>query len=234
MKTLSLDDSLLGEIEMSLDDNSYEMEWYLDIQEEGISFIAEDNPGMVEGQEEMQKMIEEDGEQERFIPIPRRPSHDGWEQMKRFILSLDDQDDKIQNLLLTTIQGKGAFRRFKDAVHDIGVADRWYEYKGREDRRKALEWLFSVDLISEEDIKTGMQMYEDKLKKRKRRQKEIAAMTKGTQVKCIKNLSHKDRLTVGKKYEALDEQKQNKNIRVKDDRGKLVFLSKTYFEPANL
>jgi hypothetical protein len=236
MKTISLDNYLLGDIEMALNDNNYEMEWYLDIQEEKTTFLADP---LVVGEdmidEELQKQIENDEEEgERYIAIPTTPSHDGWGQMKRFILSLDDQDDKIQNLLLTTIQGKGAFRRFKDAVYEIGVSDRWYDFKNREDRRKALEWLHSEDLIAEEDIETGMQMYEDRLKKRKQREKEIEAMTEGTQLKCIQNQSHKNKLTIGKIYKVREEQKQHKNVRVRDDRGKLVFMPKSYFELTNL
>jgi hypothetical protein len=229
---LSLNNRLLQDIETALDDNNYEMEWYLDIQEEETTFIADP---FVVGEdvidEELQEWIE-NGEEEdgRYIAIPSRPSHEGWEQMKRFILSLNNQDDKIQNLLMTTIQGSGAFRRFKDAVYDIGVADHWHTFKNREDRQEALEWLYSENLIAEKDIEKGMQMFEDALRKRKQRKEEIAAMKEGTQVKCTKNLSHEDKLAIGTTYDVLDEQKQHKNIRIRDERGKLVWMPKSYFE----
>lgn len=227
-KTLTLTNRLLGDIEAALNNNSYEMEWYLDIQEEKATFISEYG-GTFEEEEELKEMIENDDEG-RFISIPRRTSREGWKQMKRFILSLDDQDEKTQNLLLNTIQGKGAFGRFKDAMYDIGLQDRWYDFKNREDRRKALEWLRGEDLITDEQIEQGMQMYEELLQKRKRREMEIANMSQGRRVRCTGTAGHGDKLTVGKVYDILDEQKQHLNIRIEDDRGKKCWLPKSHFE----
>jgi hypothetical protein len=227
-KTLSLTNRLLGDIEEALNNDSYEAEWYLDIEEEKIIFMSEYG-GFVEEQEEMREMIENDDEG-RFIAIPRTTSREGWEQLKRFILSLDDQDEKTQNLLLNTIQGSGAFRRFKDAVYDIGLQDRWYDFKNREDRKEALDWLRAQNLITDEQVEEGMQLYEELLQKRKSREMEIANMTKGRRVRCTDTIGHENKLTVGKVYDILDEQKQHLNIRINDDRGKKCWLPKSHFE----
>jgi hypothetical protein len=37
---------------------------------------------------------------------------------------------KIANDLFRFITGKGAFRRFKDALHSHGIEKSWYAYKG--------------------------------------------------------------------------------------------------------
>lgn len=225
-KTLTLSNLLLENIEMALDDNSYEMEWYLDLQEEKTTFISD----FTEEDEELRKMIENDDDEERFISIPGRPSHEGWEQMERFILSLNDHDEKTRNLLLTTIRGSGAFGRFKDAIYSVGLQERWFEFKGREDRREALDWLYSHDLITDEEIEKGMLLYEEMVTKRKQREEEIAGMTWGVRVKCTESYGHEDKLTIGKTYEVLDEQKEHLNIRIRDDRGKVCWLPKSHFE----
>lgn len=229
-KTLTLSNELLGDIEMALDDNSYEMEWYLDIQEEETTFLCDPAiTGEYELMEELERQIEQDNKG-RFIPIPMSPSHEGWRVMEQFILSLDGLDEQTRDLLLNTIQGTGAFSRFKDAVHRIGRHEEWYEFRDRKNRRKVLDWLYAEGLITEQDIEKGMQLYEDQLQRRKRRKQEIADMTTGTKVTCRTDSAHEDKLTVGKAYDVLDEQREHRNIRIRDDRGKLVWLPKGHFE----
>lgn len=229
-KPLSLTNSLLADIEMALNDNSYEMQWYLDTREEKTAFLCDPAyTGEYEENEKLEQLIEQD-EEGRFIPIPDRTSREGWEQMKKFILSLDNQDEKIQNLLLNTIQGKGAFGRFKDAMLEIDMLDQWYEYKNRQDRRETLRWLRSENLITGEQVEEGLRMFEEQLQRKKRRKMEMANMTKGRRVRCTHTTGHSNSLTEGKKYEVRDEQEQHQNIRIQDDRGKLVWMPKSHFE----
>lgn len=197
-KTITLTNSFLGEIAAAMNDAGYELLWYIDLQKEETTLISE--TGGFDIPEEVQEMVEND-DGSRFIPIPGSSSRERWQQMKKFILSLDDQDEITQNLLLNTIQGKGAFRRFKDAIYETGLTDRWHEFKGRTDRKEALEWLFSENLITEEQIEKGMQLYEDSLRKRQQREMEMRNMTKGRNVGCTQVVGHENKLTEGKVYE---------------------------------
>ncbi|MBB6448508.1 hypothetical protein HNR44_000457 [Geomicrobium halophilum] len=47
--------------------------------------------------------------------------------METFIATLESEHK--QEKLARTIQGKGAFRRFKDLVIELNVADEWYDYQ---------------------------------------------------------------------------------------------------------
>jgi hypothetical protein len=38
-------------------------------------------------------------------------------------------DDDQRDELLDAIRGRGAFRRFKDAIHRFGIADEWYRFR---------------------------------------------------------------------------------------------------------
>ena len=70
--------------------------------------------------------------------------------------------------------------------------------------------------------------------KRKKRENDIANMTRGATVKCIENTGHADKLTPGKTYEVLDERKEHLLIRIKDDRNKECWLPKSHFESLHL
>ena len=42
--------------------------------------------------------------------------------------------------MYSAIRGKGAFRRFKDWVIDMGIEQLWYDYRDDAYKRKAAQW----------------------------------------------------------------------------------------------
>ncbi len=137
-----LDNVLLDNIAMAMNDGSYETEWYLDTEKATTTFISDYDEELTE---DVMQMIEADEKGERFILIPEKPSRDGWNLMNEFIHSLDDIDETTRRSLFRSIEGRGAFRRFKDIVYEFGIQDRWFEYSGRKERKEVLE----VALFSE-------------------------------------------------------------------------------------
>lgn len=228
MSTIELSDEMLSMLEMALDDNSFLSDWYFDRETNQVTFISDEgDPDM---EKELRHNIEEDTESERFIYISPVPSSENWQQMEDFILEQEDLDDTVQSLLLTAIRGSGAFRRFNDAIDDVGIRDRWYAYKNRLDREKALRWLKDHELISEEGVAKGLKMLEDAVARRKRIENAKKAMKKGAQVICSETHGHADKITPGKTYDILDERPLDQLIRIKDDRGKIVWLPKSHFD----
>jgi hypothetical protein len=63
--------------------------------------------------------------------------------MERFALM---QDDARCERLLSDIRGAGAFRRFKDRIHELGLTDDWYEYRAAQYRQAAMDWAESHGL----------------------------------------------------------------------------------------
>jgi hypothetical protein len=61
-----------------------------------------------------------------------------YEIMENFCLTVSDQ--RKQESLLTTIKGKGAFRRFKDKIIDFDMEDQWYSYRDERFKQIAIEW----------------------------------------------------------------------------------------------
>lgn len=228
MSNVELTDHMISMLEMALDDNSYMNDWYFDKENNKLTFITEYDD--LEEQKELEKLIEEDEDSERFIYISPVPSSENWQEMKDFILQQDDLDDTVQSLLLRAIQGSGAFRRFNDAIDDVGLRGQWYAYKNWLNRKRALQWLKDHELISDEGVAKGMQMLEDNIAHRKRIEEDQKGMKKGEHVICIETVGHSDKLTPGKSYDILDERPGDLLIRIQDDRGKIVWLTKSHFE----
>lgn len=222
---ITISDFFLSEIEMAFDDNSFMAEWYIDLQENDVVFISDDN---IEELEVIQEQIEQDVDQERFVPIPNRTSREGYAQMQRFIYDLNNSHK--QDVLYTAIDGRGAFRRFKDALYRVDLHEEWYEFSNRENRKEVLDWLLVEGFIDEDDVQLGMDMYEQELARQKRRKVNLTKMKKGAVVICSGNGGHTGQVTPGKTYEVLEEQQQNQNIRINDDRGKLIWIPKSHFE----
>ena len=50
------------------------------------------------------------------------------------------RNDRVSNALYSAIKGRGAFRRFKDAIIRFGVEDDWYRFREEALRKIAIEW----------------------------------------------------------------------------------------------
>jgi len=81
----------------------------------------------------------------RYIEIPRADSHEAYRDMQRFIVTVEDE--RLQNRLWGAIQGRGAFRCFKDTLYgDYREQKRWYAFRDACLRERALDWLATLDI----------------------------------------------------------------------------------------
>jgi Uncharacterised protein family (UPF0158) len=79
-----------------------------------------------------------------FIPLPGKFEIHEWSIMERFARSITDA--AVNDELQAAVHGGGAFRRFKDALHRLGIADEWYRF-----RDAALEEI-AVDFLEAQGI----------------------------------------------------------------------------------
>jgi hypothetical protein len=75
---------------------------------------------------------------DEYLPLPDRFEIDEYRMMERFALGV--ADPAVQAELGDVLQGRGAFRRFKDAVRRLGLAEEWYRYRGRGYEDVARAW----------------------------------------------------------------------------------------------
>jgi len=81
---------------------------------------------------------------EDFKELPSKYEIDEYKMIKDFCLTV--KDEKIQNILLITIEGKGAFRRFKDAVIELNIEIDWYSYRDSRYKELAIAWCQNNDI----------------------------------------------------------------------------------------
>jgi hypothetical protein len=82
-------------------------------------------------------------ENERYIRIPERESHAAYRSMAGFIETVDDL--YLREELSEALNGKGAFRRFKDVLIDYPKErKRWHGYNAKTMKKEIAEWLDSI------------------------------------------------------------------------------------------
>jgi Uncharacterised protein family (UPF0158) len=76
---------------------------------------------------------------EDYIPLPSKFEIHEWSIMERFAQSLTDT--AVSDELDAALHGRGAFRRFKDALHRLGIVDEWYRFRDAALEEIAIEFL---------------------------------------------------------------------------------------------
>jgi hypothetical protein len=136
----------LDELCSAMEDSSYEHEYYLDLETGEILFLSE-----YMDDEETGKLRDEIEEKsDRFELIPRVESHEAYGDMEDFIATA--KDEHLADLLQVAINGKGAFRRFKDVLLRYPEErERWFKFKDDRMRERALEWLDEIGISPAEE-----------------------------------------------------------------------------------
>jgi hypothetical protein len=109
------------------------------ISQEAISVVEDgedDYPEWMDDMVQLAKSYLEDDT--NFIALPSQYDVDEYSMMENFTFSLNDERHK--ETLSIALQGKGAFRRFKDTVIYLGIADNWYQYRDKQYKEFVLEW----------------------------------------------------------------------------------------------
>jgi len=172
MRKLQID---LGELVMAFEDATWERSYYLDLETGHVVWITQETRWQLESiyeetydpeSEEPVELVEvlqdhdlPDWQKEdlleadrvdrfygsRYIGVPEADPHEGYRDMERFILTV--RDERLQACLWQAIEGRGAFRHFKDvlAAH-YREEKRWYAFQDDRIRGRILDWLESEDI----------------------------------------------------------------------------------------
>lgn len=118
-------------IEMADDNYTY----FLDIETGKSVFLAEelttglDNEGLED---------EIDENPDRYLRLPTKFEIHEYRIMEEFVWSLSE--GRQQDLLERAIRGRGAFRKFKDTVYDLGLDKKWFQYEAVAYHKIAIDW----------------------------------------------------------------------------------------------
>jgi hypothetical protein len=87
---------------------------------------------------------------DRYEEIPIRYGHQAFDLMVEFAKGVTDQG--LQKALYSALNGRGAFRRFKDVLREYPeVEKQWFKFKAEKDREEVKGWLKSIGIEMVED-----------------------------------------------------------------------------------
>jgi hypothetical protein len=144
----------LEEIATALQDQiAYEHCWLIDPQSGQIGFWTED--GGIDGRTPV------DLEELDLIPIDPLPSRVWYRDMADFAEGVSDQ--RAGRSLARAIEGKGAFRRFKDRLHQTypELLPAWHAFQSVRAKRRAVQWLVDNSLIDQQAAAAVLARYAD-------------------------------------------------------------------------
>ena len=121
----------LTEVIDALEFTNDEIEYYYNPDTEEI-FMS--NIGEIESlnEDELDELFE------KSIMLPTRYGINEYEMMEDFAETIEDT--RLQNQLYISLNGRGAFRRFKDTCINFDIIDDWYNYRDQKYKELAINW----------------------------------------------------------------------------------------------
>lgn len=127
-------------LETAFEHNAPETHSYLDLRNGQVVTIVDSRP---EDEEKRQAIRRGDG---RFVHLDPASSREQYRWMERFVQSVEDPT--LRERLILAIDGKGAFRRFKDVLLSYPIErDRWFTYRGNLLHIYINGWLETQDIV---------------------------------------------------------------------------------------
>ena len=88
------------------------------------------------------------------------PSHEAYNDMQDFVARVPER--RAADLLARSIEGRGAFRRFKDTLFEFpALRDAWFAFHDARMARRAIEWLEDEHLIDPAVAESALAELED-------------------------------------------------------------------------
>ena len=121
----------LSEVIDALDFTNDEIEYYYN-PDNGEIFMS--NIGEFENlnEDELDELFE------KSIMLPTRYDINEYEMMEDFAETI--KDTRLQNKLYISLNGSGAFRRFKDTCINYDIIDDWYKFRDERYKEVAINW----------------------------------------------------------------------------------------------
>jgi hypothetical protein len=123
------------------DQTDYEHRWLVDPRTGQVAFWTSDTGIDGENPVEIDEL--------ELIPINPLPSYIWYQDMADFAGGISDS--AASRRLTQSLQGKGAFRRFKNQIyeHHPELISAWHAWHDVRAQRRAVEWLLDQGLIDE-------------------------------------------------------------------------------------
>ncbi|MEW6002034.1 MAG: UPF0158 family protein [Nitrospirota bacterium] len=144
-EVLTLSENIFEEIKLRLYEGDYD-----EIKEDVEYIEFDEGPDLTDWMEEevemaLEILLDETG---RYIRIPERESPEAFRIMAAFMETV--KDPILKQELSIALNGKGAFRKFKDVLLDYPKErKRWHGYNAKAMKKVITEWLRSIGIEEE-------------------------------------------------------------------------------------
>ncbi len=148
MKRLPINiDEIAEAMDMTFDESAY----YLDLETGQLLPIPsepfdddEDSSWLSDEEKDLLSIAREiDAGSDRYARVPDVDASEGYEDMERFTCTVTDP--KLREHLEIALDGRGAFRRFKNVLADHPEErERWFAFKNERMAERAREWLTEI------------------------------------------------------------------------------------------
>ncbi len=102
--------------------------------------------------EEIVYVLEDDEDDEFFIPLPTKEEVNDYQNMVNFTETIED--DKKRDWFENAIRGKGAFRRFRATLERFGMETAWYDFLEASHRELAIEWCEQHGIVYDTSVRS--------------------------------------------------------------------------------
>lgn len=82
--------------------------------------------------------LDEDELFEKSVMLPTRYDINEYGMMKDFAKTIEDV--RLQNQLYISLNGSGAFRKFKDTCINFDIINDWYKFRDEKYKKIAINW----------------------------------------------------------------------------------------------
>ncbi|MGZ3609217.1 MAG: UPF0158 family protein [Ktedonobacteraceae bacterium] len=133
----------LDMLEAAMEDSDLSNRYYLNLVTGKVVFFSDDL-GL---SEEDERLSEEIDESDDYVAVDRISSHEAYQWMVDFVDEMvAPTDENAAEKLSIALEGKGAFRRFKDTLYRVDEKwqQAWYQFRDRQLKAAVEEWLKSV------------------------------------------------------------------------------------------
>lgn len=136
------------ELETAVERNSPDTESFLDVRTGEVITLIESAPSV----QELRAKVMSGGD--AFLRVEPASSREQYKWMERFVSGVTDP--LLRERLLISIDGKGAFRRFKDALLNYPAErERWFSYRSELLHWHIQEWFRRDNIATKEPAPWG-------------------------------------------------------------------------------
>jgi hypothetical protein len=131
------------------DQETYEHHWTFDSRTGEVGFASRDLDG------------EDEEPNAELVTVEPYPSSVWYRDMADFAEGLSDE--RASRRLLRALDGRGAFRHFKNEIYEEypELVSTWTGFRNARARRHAVEWLLDEDLIDETTAQSLLAQHPD-------------------------------------------------------------------------